>query len=181
MNHIERIFERLLWNSRLVVLAAVIASIVVAFAMFYVATVDVVYLLAHLSHYADPGLAAQARIEMRATVVTHVVEVVDGYLLATIMLIFALGLYELFVSRIDVAEQSEFGERVLLIKSLDDLKNRLAKVVLLILVVKYFEHALEMQFNNALDLLYLAIGIVLIAAAIYLSHGKSANGADKNH
>ncbi|MGA7802330.1 MAG: YqhA family protein [Gammaproteobacteria bacterium] len=181
MNLIERVFERLLWNSRLVVLAAVIASVAVSFAMFYVATVDVVYLLAHLGHYADPGLAAQTRVEMHATVVTHVVEVVDGYLLATIMLIFALGLYELFVSRIDVAEQSEFGERVLLIKSLDDLKDRLAKVVLLILVVKYFEHALEMKFDNALDLLYLAVGIVLIAAAIYLSHHKAGEGPGENH
>ena len=72
------------------------------------------------------------------TIVAHVVEVVDGYLLAAIMLIFALGLYELFVSRIEIAEGSEFAERLLLIRSLDDLKDRLAKVVLLILVVKFF-------------------------------------------
>jgi hypothetical protein len=47
------------------------------------------------------------------------------------MLIFALGLYELFVSRIEIAEGSEFAERRLLIRSLDDLKDHLAKVVLL--------------------------------------------------
>jgi uncharacterized membrane protein YqhA len=99
--------------------------------------------------------------------------VVDGYLLATIMLIFALGLYELFVSRIDVAEGSEFASRLLLIRSLDDLTDRLAKVVPLILVVKFFEYALRGDYKEPLHLLYLALGTALVAAAIRLSHGKS--------
>jgi uncharacterized membrane protein YqhA len=110
---------------------------------------------------------------MRSEVVAYVVEVVDGYLLASIMLIFALGLYELFISRIDIAEKSEFGARLLLIRSLDDLKDRLAKVVLLILVVKFFEYALNLKVETALDLLYMGIGIAFVAGAIFLSHGKS--------
>jgi uncharacterized membrane protein YqhA len=115
-------------------------------------------------------MEAASRTELRATVVAHVVEVVDGYLLAAIMLIFALGLYELFVSRIDVAEGSEFAERLLLIRSLDDLKDRLAKVVLLILVVKFFEFALRLTITSALDLLWLGLGILLVAAAVMLTH-----------
>jgi uncharacterized membrane protein YqhA len=166
----EKVFESLLWNSRLIVLVAVVASLVVALAMFYVSTVDVVSLAQHLLHYHDLTLEASARTELRATVVAHVVEVVDGYLLASIMLIFALGLYELFVNRIDQAEGSEFAARLLLIRSLDDLKDRLAKVVLLILVVKFFEYALALKITGALDLLWLALGIALIAAALVLSH-----------
>jgi len=103
----------------------------------------------------------------------EVVEVVDGYLLATIMLIFALGLYELFVSRIEIAEGSEFASRLLLIRSLDDLKDRLTKVVLVILVVKFFEYALRLEFRTSLDLLWLALGIMLVSAALWLSHLKS--------
>lgn len=174
MKSVEGIFERLLWDSRLVVLGAVIASVLVAFGMFYVSTVDVFYLISHLSQYASPDFTLEQRGQLRAETVAQVVEVVDGYLLATIMLIFGLGLYELFVSKIEAAEGSEFASRVLLIRSLDDLKDRLAKVVLLILVVKFFEHALRMKFAAALDLLYLAIGILLISAAIYLSHYKAA-------
>jgi len=75
---------------------------------------------------------------MRATTVTHVVEIVDGYLLATILLIFSLGLYELFIGKIEKAEQSETSSSVLLIHRLDDLKNRLAKVILMILIVTVF-------------------------------------------
>lgn len=170
LNRAERVFETLLWNSRLVVLVAVVASMLVAFVMFWIATVDVWSILREAVHYTDTTLSADARTALRAALVAHTVEVVDGYLLAAIMLIFSLGLYELFVSRIDIAEGSEFASRLLLIRSLDDLKDRLAKVVLLILVVKFFEFALEMRFGSPLELLMLALGIVLVAAALYLSH-----------
>jgi uncharacterized membrane protein YqhA len=171
---VEQRFESLLWSSRLVVLVAVLGSLVVALAMFYVTTMDVLYLLAHLREYGDLTMAVDTRAALRGQTVAHVVEVVDGYLLAAIMLIFSLGLYELFVSRIDIAEGSEFAERLLLIRSLDDLKDRLAKVVLLILVVKFFEYALGLPITDSLDLLYLAIGIVAVAGALALTHKSAA-------
>jgi uncharacterized membrane protein YqhA len=167
---LENGFERLLWGSRLIVLLAVVASLVVAVGMFWVSTVDVVALVQHMVHYA--AVHGAERAALRSTIVAHVVEAVDGYLLASIMLIFSLGLYELFVSRIDMAEGSEFAERVLLIRSLDDLKDRLAKVVLLILVVKFFEYALQLSFKTPLDLLYMALGVLLVSGALWLSHGR---------
>ncbi|MCU7810241.1 MAG: YqhA family protein, partial [Candidatus Thiodiazotropha sp. (ex Notomyrtea botanica)] len=110
------------------------------------------------------------RVDLRATTVTHVVEIVDGYLLATVLLIFSLGLYELFISKIDQAEGSESASNVLTITSLDDLKSRLAKVVMMILVVRYFEYALSMHFKTPLDLLQFAGGIALLGLALYLAH-----------
>jgi len=170
VNRIEQLFEGLLWQSRLVVLLAVLASLATAIGMFYMSTVDAWYMLSHLSHYGSSELTTEARVELRATTVTHVVEIVDGYLLATVLLIFALGLYELFISKIDQAENAENSSKVLMIHSLDDLKGRLAKVVLMILVVRFFEHALNMQFDTALDLLAFAGGIALLGLALYLSH-----------
>ena len=178
MKSFERIFESALWNSRFVVLSAVLASMVAAFAMFYVATVDAYFMTSHLLEYASPSLGVAERSALRATTVTHVVEIVDGYLMATVLLIFALGLYELFISDIDPAAQSEAAMNVLIINDLDDLKSRLAKVILMILIVRFFENAIRMQFVNALDLLYLAGGIALIGLALYLSHDK---GHDKGH
>ncbi len=170
MKSLESLFEGLLWNSRLVVIPAVIASLLTSIAVFYIATVDVYYLVGHLFHYASPEMDAVARGELRATSITHVVEVVDGYLLATVLLIFALGLYELFISKIDEAEKSDVSSKVLVVHSLDDLKARLGKVILMILIVKFFEYASTMKFVNALELLYLALGIVLVGLALYLSH-----------
>ena len=80
MERLGTIFENSLWNSRLVVLTAVVASLLSAFAMFYMASVDAFYMISPLLHYADPGLTTEARVALRAETVTHVVEIVDGYL-----------------------------------------------------------------------------------------------------
>jgi uncharacterized membrane protein YqhA len=166
---LEQAFEQLLWSSRFLVLIAVVASLLVALVMFFVASADVVYLLHEVVHYVDPNLTGDARARLHAGTVADVAEVVDGYLFAAIMIIFALGLYELFVSKIDAAERSEFASRLLLIQTLDDLKERLATVVFLILVVRYFQFALQLPLRAPLDLLYLPVGIALIAAALYLT------------
>jgi len=169
-------FETFLWRSRLVVMLAVIASLASAMAMFYMATVDAWYMISHLLHYASPDLTGAERIQLRSETVTHVVEMVDGFLLATVLLIFSLGLYELFIGKIDLAMNAENSSQVLVIESLDDLKGRLAKVVLMILIVRYFEYALGMSFDTPMDLLQFAGGISLLGLALYLSHL-----ADKGH
>lgn len=174
MKTIEKIFEAILWNSRFVVILAVLSSLVASFAMFYIATVDAIEMVRHLFEYASSTLSVAERMELRASTVSHVVQVIDGYLMATVLFIFALGLYELFISNIEAAEKSEAGSNVLIINDLDDLKSRLAKVILMILIVQVFEHAIHMEFKVALDLLYLSCDIALIGLAIFLSHDKKA-------
>lgn len=176
---IEAVFEWLLWNSRFAILLAVVASLLVAFAVFFVTSVDAWHLVSHILSYANPHLSSEARETFHLQVVAHAVSIVDGYLLATILLIFSLGLYELFISKIDVAAASK-GSRVLFIRSLDDLKDRLAKVILMILIVSFFERSLSMRVSNFLDLLYLALGIALVALALYLTHrGGHARAEDE--
>ena len=104
MKKLENFFEGALWGSRFVVLLAVVASLATAFVMFFIATVDAWYLVSHMFDYASASLVGDERIAFRSTAVTHVVEIVDGYLLGTVLLIFALGLYELFISRIEKAD-----------------------------------------------------------------------------
>ena len=179
MKFLEALFEGALWRSRYIVLFAVIASMAAGTAIFYMATVDVVYLVSHIIHYADPDLAVEARKVLHDETITHIVEVVDGYLLATVMLIFSLGMYELFISDIDEAHGSKASSKILVIESLDDLKARLAKVILMILIVTLFENALKMKMSTPLDLLYLGASIALIGLALYLTHAAEAHGAEK--
>lgn len=154
------------------VLTAVIGSLLAGIAIFFMATVDVVYLFKHAMHYADTGLTAEARKVLHDNTVSHIVEVVDGYLLATVMLIFSLGLYELFISDINQAHGSKSSSKILVINNLDDLKSRLAKVILMIMIVTLFEEALNMHMNTPLDLVYLGASIALIALALYLTHAS---------
>lgn len=170
MKLVEQIFEKALWNSRFVVLLAVVSSLFTAFAMFYMATVDTFYTIQHLAHYASSEMDVVTRADLRGQTVTHIVEVIDGFLLASVLLIFSMGLYELFISKIEVAEDSETSKNVLHINTLDDLKNRLAKVILMILIVNFFEQVLKMQFETPQSLIYLSGGIALIGLALYLTH-----------
>lgn len=182
MKFIENIFEGGLWNSRFIILAAVVGSLFAGFAIFYMATIDVWNLVQHVVHYGDAEMTEAARKALHDSTVTHIVEVVDGYLLATVMLIFSLGLYELFISDIDQAHGSKSSSKILVINSLDDLKSRLAKVVIMIMIVTLFEQALNMKMQTPLDLLYLGGSIALIAGALYLSHaGEAGHGADAEH
>ena len=86
------------------------------------------------------------------------------------MLIFSLGLYELFISDIDQAHGSKASSKILVINNLDDLKGRLAKVILMIMIVTLFEEALHMKLEAPIDLVYLGASITLIALALYFSH-----------
>lgn len=172
----EGLFEGVLWNSRFVVLTAVVGSLLAGIAIFYIATVDVVYLFQHAMHYADSSLTDEARKALHDSTVSHIVEVVDGYLLATVMLIFSLGLYELFISDIDQAHGSKASSKILVISNLDDLKSRLAKVILMIMIVTLFEEALNMHITAPIDLVYFGAAIALIALALYWTHAADGSG-----
>jgi uncharacterized membrane protein YqhA len=164
---VERVFELILWNSRWVMVIPALISLVLAIGVLIVTTVDAVSLVGQMLGYA--AQTNEVRSSLRTQTISEVVAVVDGYLLAAILLIFALGLYELFINKIDAAEGSDVASRLLLIRSLDDLKNRLANVILVILIVKFFQQALNLKYAYPIDLLYLALGLVLIAGALYLS------------
>jgi uncharacterized membrane protein YqhA len=168
----ERVFERGLWLSRALVLVAVIFALVVAVVMFLLATVDAIRVVRYVPAIVTASDAVM--MDLRLEIVAKVVKVVDLYLIATFMLIFAMGLYELFIGKLKAAENSEVAQRLLVIRDLDDLKDRLAKIVLLILAMLFLEQALRLDIGSAADLLYLAAGVLLIAAALYLTQKKAA-------
>lgn len=178
---IESLLEGTLWNSRFVILTAVIGSLLAGVVIFFMATVDVVVLLQHALHYADTDMTEEARKALHDGTVSHIVEVVDGYLLATVMLIFSLGLYELFISDIDQAHGSKASSKILVINSLDDLKSRLAKVILMIMIVTLFEEALNMHIAQPIDLVYFGAAIALIALALYWTHAAEGKHGDDDH
>lgn len=171
--HVETVVENMLWRSRFVVMLAVIGSLVTGIIMFVVSSFDVYELVQSMFHYfasAEVNHAAD-----RHHIVSGVVEIIDGYLLGTVLVIFSLGLYELFISRLDPAIENELSAKVLIINSLDDLKTRLGKVILMILIVNFFQHGISIQVNTPMDLLAFGGGVALIGLALYLTHSKSEN------
>ncbi len=181
MKFFEELFEGSLWNSRFVIFLAVLGSLFASFAIFYMATVDVVLLVQHTFHYADASMTDEARKVLHDSTVSHIVEVVDGYLLAVVLLIFSLGLYELFISDIDQAHGSKASSKILVINSLDDLKSRLAKVILMIMIVTLFEEAINMHISQPIDLIYMGGAIALIALALYWTHASENKHGGDDH
>jgi uncharacterized membrane protein YqhA len=176
IKRIERLFEGFLWRSRFIVLLAVVASLLASIILFIIATADVFWVAGKaLRYYGVPiaGTLPESYEEFHGDVVVHIIGAVDDYLLATVLLIFALGLYELFVSKIEEAESDAHqSSRILLIRNLDDLKDRLAKVVLLILIVTFFKNVIHTTFDEPLNILFLGAGILLVALALYFTHAR---------
>jgi uncharacterized membrane protein YqhA len=110
------------------------------------------------------------RALLKSKVIGTVIGAVDGFLIGSIMLIFALGLYELFISKLSIAKKAYGASQILVINSLDDLKDKLAKVILLVLVVMFFEAAIYLKPTTPIDLLYYSIGIALVGVSLYFTH-----------
>ncbi len=151
-------------------LVAVVAGVLLALGTFYLALVDLVYFFGLILDYGAFGPGGQARDELRADAITAIVKVLDGFLVSAILIIVSLGLYELFVNRIDAARFSEASPRLLQVHGLDDLKERVARLILLVLLIEFFQRALRIPYDTALDLLYLGLGILSVSAAIYLTN-----------
>ncbi|MDR2650803.1 MAG: YqhA family protein [Prevotellaceae bacterium] len=161
-------FEAILFSTRFVTFLAVIGSMLSAIILFVTSTIQVAD---GLFFSVDIIKGEHAHLEH---LVAIFVSSIDGYLFATVLLIFSMGLYELFINKIDVVnKQKDSRPNWMVIDSIDDLKSSLGKVILMILIVSFFEHSLKIQYENISDLLFLGIGILLIAAALFLTHSHS--------
>ena len=160
---IERVFEGLIWNSRFIVILAVVFGLLGAVILFIVASMDIwgvaVYTFNTIITHAHPE-------NFHEDIVAGIIGAVDLYLIAVVMFIFSFGLYELFISDIDQAEGKN-GSKLLAIHNLDQLKDKIAKVIVMVLVVNFFQRVLHTQFTTALEMLYFALSIAALAVGLY--------------
>lgn len=170
---VVRVFERILWSSRLLALIPVVAALFVAIALFLFGSAEAFELLS--AALGGVTLGGEEMRQARGALLAHVVGDLDIFLIAAFMLIFAMGLYELFVGKIDAAEGSPVAGRLIVIRDLDDLKDRLGKLLILILAVLFLEHAMELSAATYFDLLLLGLGIAVTAAALFVV-GKRRDG-----
>ena len=160
---IERLFEGAIWNSRFIVLLAVIFGLLGAVILFVVASMDIwgvgVYAFNTIITHAHP-------VNFHEDIVAGIIGAVDLYLIAVVMFIFSFGLYELFISDIDQAAGKN-GSKLLAIHSLDQLKDKIAKVIVMVLVVNFFQRVLHTKFATPLEMLYFALAITALAVGLY--------------
>ena len=151
---LEKLFEGLIWRSRFIVILAVIFGLIGAVILFIIASMDI----------------WQVAI-MSFQVITHAIPHPEHFhedVVAGIMLLFSFGLYELFISDIDEAKKfEEQGHQLLAINNLDQLKDKIAKVIVMVLVVNFFQRVLHTTFKTPLEMLYFALSIATLALGLY--------------
>ena len=68
-------------------------------------------------------------------------------------------------------ENSKFNDSTLKIKDLDQLKNKIIKVIIIVLIVKFFEKTLKYSetFTSSIDFLYFGLSILTICLGFFLT------------
>lgn len=162
---LERIFENGLWSSRFIVILAVIFGLIGAIILFIVASVDIFSTV----KYVFNTYASHAHPEhFHDDIVGEIIGAVDLYLIGVVMLLFSFGLYELFISDIDAAKSKEGEEsKILAIHSLDQLKDKISKVIVMVLVVGFFQKVGYTEYHGALELLYFALSITAVSVGLF--------------
>ena len=161
---LEKFFENAMWKTRLFVLLPVIFCLIGAVILFVVGSVDIFEVLIYTLDVYLNGLHPE---NFHEEIVSKIIGAVDLYLIAVVMLIFAFGIYELFISKIDAAEDGKAGSNILAIHSLDQLKDKIAKVIVMVLIVSFFQKVLHTSYDGALQMLYFALSIGILSVALF--------------
>ncbi|KAL2668225.1 hypothetical protein AAZV13_01G116400 [Glycine max] len=116
----------------------------------------------------------------RSKVIQTLIEAIDVYLLGTVMLVFGMGLYELFVSNLGVDQKpsdrsSLFGlfplkerPKWLDIKTVDELKTKLGHVIVMLLLIGLFDKSKKAVIHTPVDLLCFCVSVLLSSSCLFL-------------
>lgn len=134
-------------SAKYVVVIAVICLLIAAVATFAWGALSTLQFLIALISTAgsDSDLLGQ------------LIELVDIFLIGTVLLIISFGLYELFISKLDLPDW-------LVIDDLTKLKNKLTEIIVLILAIKFVRYFLESK--NAQDTLFTGLAVAVVASAL---------------
>ena len=162
----EKFFEKTLMKCRIVTVLPVIFGLFGAFVLFFIASYVIIKVIIHTFDYF---ILPNSTIDLHEDIVGQIIGAVDLYLMALVLFIFSFGIYELFISEIEELKQHK-QSKVLEVHSLDELKDKLAKVIIMVLVVNFFQRVLQMKLNGMLDMSYLAGSILALCLGLYFLH-----------
>ena len=129
---LEDKFESFLWNLRYVVILAVILSVLASITLFIIGSWDIVHSIVFQNPLTNDSITHNNDLLFK------IISSIDIFLIGIVLLIFGFGVYELFISEIDIAKD-KFSNSTLKISTLDQLKNKIIKVVIIVLIVKFLK------------------------------------------
>ncbi|KAI3812623.1 hypothetical protein L1987_17334 [Smallanthus sonchifolius] len=168
----EETIEKVIYNCRFLALLAVTGSLIGSFLCFIKGCTYVV--ASYQEYFVNHGRG-----------IFQLVEAIDVYLLGTVMLVFGMGLYELFISNLDTAKSRSEGATArrsnlfglfllkerpkwLEIKSVNELKTKLGHVIVMLLLIGLFEKSKKAAILTPTDLLCFSGSVLLSSCCLYL-------------
>ncbi len=142
--------NRIVAASRYLAFAGVVFGLIASLAGFAWGAVKTVLLLLRLARGDFAGMAVS------------LVQVMDAFLVAAGLLIFALGMYELFIGDIELPGW-------LTIHDLDALKSKLAGIII-VMAVAFLE---RLEAGESHELLGVGVGVAAVSAALIAIGWKS--------
>ena len=163
----DKNFEKILWNLRYIVILSVVLSILSSITLFVIGSWDIINSIINQNPLFNPN------INNNNDLLFNIISSIDLFLIGIVLLIFGFGVYELFINEIDFAK-GKFSDSTLKIKSLDQLKNKIIKVIIIVLIVKFFEKILKLtpEFTSPNDVLLFSISILAICIGYFLINKK---------
>jgi len=160
--------EYWLWKFRYISLLAVFFCAFASIALFIMGTLEILAPVKEILLSA-PGLISNGEMVSNEDVLKDFIGALDLYLIAVFFLIFSFGLYELIISKIDIARdnEDEVEHPLLQISSLDELKSKIIKVIIIILIVAFFKNVISMKMLVVSDALLLALSILALCIGSY--------------
>lgn len=163
----EHRFERILWRLRLIAILPVVMSLVSTVVAFVLGTLEIGKALVSL------GDGAYTKKTFVAELLGAIVTGIDLYLIGIALLIFGYGVYELLISPIEAAREHDQGGGGLLdIRDLDQLKEKLVKVLVVALIVSAFKAMLTLPILDGPSLAFFCLSVLLLSLSGYLVTGS---------
>jgi uncharacterized membrane protein YqhA len=159
--------RRILSGSRYLVIIAVLATFLASVStLIYggITVLSIIYEMFASGHFTTDE-AKHIALEF--------IEMIDLFLLGTVLYIIALGLYELFI------DEKLSMPSWLVITSLDDLKGKLIGVVIVLLAVTFLGEVVSWDGGITILALGLSIGLVLAALGYILTRSSQAHSPEE--
>ena len=153
-------FNMIIGASRFLIGVAVLGSLIAAITVLiygFIEALQLVYVTVEMCTVTRKGAKALS---------LEFIEIIDLFLLGTVFFVIAIGLYELFIDS-DIPVPAWLS-----IKTLDDLKNKLIGVVIVVLGVLFLGQV--MSWDGETDLLGYGASIALVIAALTFFLGSKS-------
>ncbi len=139
--------KKIVEKSKNLILIAVASTLVASAAAFLLGMIKTLSVVVNiiLSYGKDPSASIA------------LVELMDVFLIATVLFIFAMGMYELFIGSISLPEW-------LIIRNLHDLKAKLSSVIILVMGIIFLEHLVE--WKDPQGTFFFGIAVAVVSASL---------------